>query len=234
MNPVVLIATHERLAVTKANIESLMMQSVQPKIVLGVSDEREADQYHKWFPEVEIYGATNNPLGFKWQMGVMGAKKLKPDPLIILGSDDFLGVDYIENALVYMKMPQIGFLGIKRWYVYAQRCLYLYDYLSAVPLGGGRCYSFELLEEINWQLFDPEKRVHLDDLGWENARKSSKRSVLVSEIKQEGLNIVSIKGDWPTINPYYKFQKSKNVRLLYQSRDIAELQYLANVSSNIL
>ena len=51
MNPVVLIATHNRIEITSRCIESLMMQSVQPKIVLVVSDQGEWQYYKKKFPD---------------------------------------------------------------------------------------------------------------------------------------------------------------------------------------
>lgn len=226
MNPVVLIATHNRLEITSKSIENLMMQSVQPKIVLVVSDQKEWDYYAKRFP-VELVNAPNNPLGAKWQAGVALAKTLNPNPLIICGSDDILGIDFIENACALIKSGY-DFVGLSRWHVYHQGMLYTYDYNASIPLGGGRCYGARALNEIRWKLFDTSKERHLDDDGWKRVNSTILRRIIVRDVEKEGLNIISIKGNWSMMNPFEKFKTSQNVKLISKSRDKSELQNMVN------
>lgn len=228
MNPIVLIATHQRLEITSKNIESLMMQSVQPKIVLVVSDQGEWQYYKRKYPEVTLCAAPNTPLGQKWQLGVDVAKKLNPNPLIICGSDDILGIDFIENACTIIKSG-IDFIGLSRWHVYSNDVLYTYNYNASIPLGGGRCYSSKALTEINFQVFDTSKDIHLDDMGWKNVNSTTLPRKIIREVKEEGLHIVSIKGRWPMMNPFEKFVGHSNVSLVYSSRDKEDLNQLINL-----
>lgn len=227
MNPIVLIATHNRIDITSKCIESLMMQSVQPKIVLVVSCRQEANYYGVKYPEVILYGATNYPLGAKWQHGVGKAKELKPDPLIICGSDDILGIGFIENACAIIESG-IDFIGLSRWHIYHEDILYTYDYNASVPLGGGRCYSSKILKHINYNLFDTRLDIHLDDYGWKNVNSTVLPKIIIRDVQNEGMNIVSIKGNWPMLNPYDKFASHRNVKLLSTSRDVNELKSLIN------
>jgi hypothetical protein len=227
LNPVVLIATHQRREITSKNIESLMMQSVQPKIVLGVSFTQEAEYYKRKYPEIDVYRVPNTPLGNKWQQGVEAARIRKPNPLIITGSDDILGIDFIENACILIKSG-IEFIGISRWYVFSGGILYTYDYNASIPLGGGRCYSAKALNDINYNIFDSKKDYHLDDNGWKAVNSLPLTKFIVRDVNNEGLNIVSIKGDWPMLNPFDKFEGNRNVSLISKSRDLSELKQLIN------
>lgn len=227
MNPIVLIATHQRISITSKCIESLMMQSVQPKIVLVVSDQGEWQYYKRKYPEVTLCVAPNTPLGQKWQHGVDVAKHHIPDPLIICGSDDILGIDFIENACMIIKSG-IDFIGLSIWHVYSNEGLYTYDYNASIPLGGGRCYSSKALTEINFQVFDTSKDIHLDDLGWKNINSTTMPRKIIRDVKEEGLHIVSIKGNWVMMNPFEKFVGHRNVTLVKTSRDKSDLNQLIN------
>lgn len=225
MNPTVLIATHQRISITSKCIESLMMQSVQPKIVLVVSDRNEFEVFKKKFYEVDICLTSNYPLGAKWQHGVNHARRLNPNPLIICGSDDILGIDFVENACAIIKSG-VDFIGLSRWHVYHNNILYTYDYNASIPLGGGRCYSAKALQELNYKLFDVTRDKHLDDYGWRMVNSSTMPRLIVRDVLQEGLNVVSIKGNWQMMNPFNKFEGNRNVTLVSTSRDVNDLKIL--------
>lgn len=225
MTPVVLIASHNRVEITRKNIASLLRQSVKPQVVLVVTKENEANYYRKLFPQIDVSIYSNHPLGDKWQFGVNRSKRFNPDPLIITGSDDILGKKYVENACILVKSGY-HFVGLKRWYVYSEDVLYQYDYKANLPLGGGRAYSSKLLKEINYKIFDIKRDVHLDDYGWNGVKESRLMHYIVSDTRTEGLHLVSIKGDWPMMNPFTKFNGHRNVRLISASRDKDELKYI--------
>lgn len=203
MNPIVLICTHERIGITNFNIESLLAQSVKPKIVLVVSTNFEAGYYRSKYPEVYVYIVANNPLGMKWHAGVQFCRELKSDPLIILGSDDILGHGFIEQACSLKK----DFIGLYFWYIHHHGKAHLCEYLARQPLGGGRCYSFSLLEKLNWNLFNTGLSHHLDDHPLRRIQ-----ALGVKCFTDHTLMIHAIKGNWPVINPVNL--NHRNIRLI--------------------
>ena len=222
MNPTVLIATHERLEITSKNIESLLKQSVKPQIVLVVTDLDEIKYYQNKFEGIQIINEFNNPLGDKWQTGVDFSRSINPDPLIILGSDDILGDGYIEKVCELIAKGN-DFVGIRRWWQHHEGKAYHCDYLAkhSFPLGGGRCYSGKMLKRIDYKLFERQRNRHLDDYGWDNARNSGLKCLVIDNPEQYGLSIHAIKGDWPVMNPFTI--SHKNIRLLRSQKSIEVL-----------
>lgn len=207
MNPVVLIATHNRVGITTRNIESLLRQSVKPEILLICSTELEC---HHWFHQYEIHKqltvltCPNKPLGQKWQLGVsLMEENYSPNPLIITGSDDILGDGFIENACRLVEQGN-HFIGLRQWYQHKDGKAYKCQYMAKnnFPLGGGRVYSAEILKAMNYQVFDPTKDRHLDDLGWANAKKTGLKCLVLDDPEKEGLSIHAIKGDWEVMNKF--------------------------------
>jgi hypothetical protein len=187
MSPVVVIATHQRLAVTTANIKSLFPYTV----VLVVTDINEAEIYRD-MDNVLVVIASNNPLGAKWQAGVDFAKQIPHSHIVITGSDDILAKGYIEEGVA----TGSHFVGLRQWYVYQDKKLYHLEYLAAngLPLGGGRIYSKKILERYGYRLFDTGANKLLDDRGWILARRHN-------PLVLNGPRILAVKGDWPVMNP---------------------------------
>lgn len=211
MNPVVLIATHKRLQITSQNLDSLLAQTVKPEIILVVSEREELSYYRAKYPEVHVIIARNEPLGDKWQTGVVFASTLKPNPLIITGSDDILGNTFVENAC---RLVEEGnhFVGLQRCWFHNQDKAYLCDYMALQPLGSGRVYSAVMLEKLEYKLFDISRGRHLDDAPWNRARGSTLKVSLIHDVEKEGLEIHAIKGDWPVMNRFDL--KHKNIKLI--------------------
>lgn len=205
MNPYVLIATHKRVEITKKNIECLLKCDVG--VILIVSDREEFDLFKQLFPVISVIHHANYPLGLKWQSGVDVARHLKADPLIINGSDDILSPKYFQRVADLLEEGH-HFIGLKSWYVYDLKTVYRFDYLASIPLGGGRAYSRALLEKIGYKLFDVRKERHLDDYGWSGVISSKLSKVLLNEPL-----ILSVKGDWPVMNPVNKMFASRNAML---------------------
>lgn len=163
--------------------------------------------FRQLFPDISIVHHANFPLGLKWQSGVEIAKHLKADPLIINGSDDLLCQDYFTRVSELLD-EGCHFVGLKSWYVYDLKTVYRFDYLAHLPLGGGRAYSRELLEKIDYKLFDVRKEKHLDDLGYQNVIHAKVRTAILNEPL-----ILSVKGDWRVMNPLNKMFGSTNAML---------------------
>jgi hypothetical protein len=206
VNPWVLIATHKRLSITKKNIECLLKSDVY--VILVVTDPDEERLFRQLFPlGVTIIQTANYPLGNKWQAGVEVARRCKADPLIINGSDDILSPKFFSRVSELLA-EGYHFIGLKSWYVYDLKSVYLFDYMAPLPLGGGRAYSKELLEKMNYEVFDTRKEKHLDDLGWHKAFNSEMKQVILKEPL-----ILSVKGDWPVMNPLNRMFQSTNAYL---------------------
>lgn len=217
MNPVVMICTYARLEITTANIRGLLAQSIVPKIVLIVSGQEETNYYRALFPEIIVEPTLNSPLGMKFQYGVMVAKRLQPNPLIITGSDDVLGKDFVKKACELVEAGN-HFVGLKQWFILHKETLYLYDYRASIPLGT-RVYSIGMLEAIRWKVFDASRERLLDDQGFHLARKTTLKMHIVTDALKEGLHVISVKGSWPMLNPYYKMKESANCKLVKQYDD---------------
>ncbi len=211
MNPIVLIASHERIDITTRNIESLLRQSIKPQIVISLSDNNEHEYFSDTFGTlINIIRTENNPLGKKWQDGVTEFCTYA-NPLIITGSDDILGDGFIKRACELVEQGN-HFIGLQRFWQHHKGRAYLCDYLPHQPIGGGRIYSGEMLKKINYQVFDPTKDKHLDDLGFANVKLSGLKVKWIRDTEKEGLEVHAIKGDWPVMNPFTV--KHKNLKLL--------------------
>lgn len=224
MNPVVLLVTHERIYITAKNIESILKQSTVPKIVLVCSTSIEYKTYTDSYPEVTVIQAPNKPLGLKFQAGVEVARKFKPNPLIITGSDDILEKDYIAHVCRLLEQGY-HFIGLKKWYVYDQRKnkMHLFNYNTQQCLGGGRAYSAELLEKMRYEIFDSTRIRHLDDLGYFSMLKSRMKRIEIEEPF-----ILSVKGDWVTMNPIEKMLGHTNCKPVQFKQSVKEIFHQFN------
>lgn len=205
MTPYVLIATHQRLSITKKNIEGVL--ACGANVILIVSDSGELAAFSQFFPNIEIVLHPNNPLGAKWQAGVERARDIGAEILVINGSDDILHPSFFVIVPALME-EGFHFIGLKSWYVYDMKKVYKFDYLANLPLGGGRAYSKEMLRTINYSLFDISRDRHLDDLAYGNVLNSKLKYKILSEPL-----ILSVKGNWPVMNPTQKMFNSQNARL---------------------
>lgn len=226
--PVVLIASHHRQEITAQNIAALNTQTPRPEIVLIVSEEHEYIYFKDRLPNLHVYNYPNKPLGSKWQFGVNRCRDLGADPLIITGSDDVLGRDFIKNSLRLLDLGYL-FIGLRRWFVYdpSKGKAYLFDYTPQQPLGGGRVYTSKLLEKCGWQIFEAKEKL-LDDRGWQVAKRE--KNILVTDIDGKGLYIIAIKGAWETMNPLEKHFGHVNTKLLSEW----DAEHIKNLIPNII
>lgn len=218
---IVLICTDRREEITTANIKSLCLQKPAIDIVLVVSDPKEIRYYASLcLPNMTIVAHANRPLGTKFQRGVDIAKKMKPKFLVILGSDDILGKDFIKNA---DRMISSGthFIGLKQWFIYHQETLFLYQYRPEIPLGT-RVYSYEMMDKMGGKLFDEGRDRLLDDFGFNAAKKTGLKMHIMTNVMGTGMYVISVKGDWPMLNPYSKMKDHPNCELLRTYTDLSE------------
>ena len=214
-NPVVVIATHERLEITTRNINSLKFQFPQPKIVVVCSNDQEREYYKKLDVTVVIEG--NVPLGRKWQAGVHEAHKMDADPLIILGSDDILINGFIKMALQKIN-EGFDFVGATHWITYDNKNIFHCQYQNNnkdFPIGSGKVYSKKILEKIGYKVFDVTGNRKLDDLGHSMMKKNSANIYLFREPV-----VLAVKGNWKCMNTARDYTRSPNISAIRASEEV--------------
>lgn len=191
------IATHRRVELTKNLIQKLLKEQNDIEIVVVVSDKSELNKY----PNTHTIIVPNNPLGNKWQKGVNKARELNPEGIIILGSDDELCEGYVDN-IRHLHSKGYEFIGVKQYYVKHNRKLYFFNYKPEQPIGGGRFYSKNLLDRIDWKIFKPNYNKHLDDYGYNQAINSGLLMCVIKDVNKYDLKVTANKGSWPMMNPF--------------------------------
>lgn len=110
----------------------------------------------------------NRPLGAKWNAGLAALADKRPDAVVISGSDDVLTVNLFER---YVQAISTGtkYLGLLDMYfldLLTRRFCFWPGYgpgpRHGDSLGLGRCIHADLLDEVDWQLWEPELNRTLD------------------------------------------------------------------------
>lgn len=209
MNPTVIMAIWGRQSIVEVNLRLLAMQNCQIVVVCSINEDSNFVRGLK-LPNIHIVTTSNNPLGKKWQFGVDHARTLGANPVIILGSDDFLSANFIEKACELSKYHDFVFFD--NWFIHAQKEQknYFLKYnmikYGKPPLGSGRVYSERFLERHNWALFDTGKDWHLDDFAYFTMKSEDK--ILLNPT---GMNILAVKGSWDTMNSLDKILSSDSI-----------------------
>lgn len=202
------IAFKGRHRMVELNVETLCKQTVLPAIVLVVSSIEDfkfcegLKQKHK---NVFFTIHQNYPIGGKWQAGVDYARRLNVKGLMILGSDDLLSLNYFSEC--YDKIDEgrgsngkgFDLVGNRSWYIYdIDKNLYFLQYTNDVTifLGGGKMFSKNFLDKVDWQIFRTLRPFHLDEFGYDLVKKHGDSMQLVSKDSF----ILSVKGSWEVIN----------------------------------
>lgn len=159
---------------------------------------------------VVLRNFPDTPLGAKWQEAVNQALKLNANPLIILGSDDFLSKTYIKTVLEYLAKG-FDMVGCTSWYTYDVKSKKLYrmrykNINQDFPVGSGKAYSGNLIQSMNYKIFDRTKDRRLDDYGHKNALMCNARIHLIREPE-----ILAVKSGFGEMNPTFKYLQSPNI-----------------------
>lgn len=109
----------------------------------------------------------NKFLSDKWNAGVRLAKTLKPDAVLILGSDDVMSIPLLEHyAGLVNKVHYAGLLDIYFLDASSFRAIHFLGYIDkhrkGETVGAGRLLSSTLLDQLNWTPWAPKLRRSLD------------------------------------------------------------------------
>jgi hypothetical protein len=111
--------------------------------------------------------AKNQPLGAKWNVGMARVRKLNPDGVVIVGSDDWLNANVFIHHIRALEdgMLMAGLIDIYFLYWKTMKTLhfggYTHDRLGET-LGLGRCLSREALQAVKWRPWWPRLNRGLD------------------------------------------------------------------------
>ena len=202
------IAFKGRHNIVELNVKTLCKQTLLPAIVLVVSNAEDVqfcEELRKEHKNVFFTIHQNYPIGGKWQAGVDYARRLDVKGLMILGSDDLLSLSYFSECYSNIDDGKgssgngFDLVGNRSWYIYdIDKNLYFLQYTKDVNifLGGGKMFSKNFLDKVNWQIFRKLRPFHLDEFGYDLVKKHGNSMKLVS------LNsfILSVKGAWEMIN----------------------------------
>jgi len=129
------------------------------KIILMYSNQEDKEfalrlesKIHNLYP-IEV---ANRPLSKKFQFGAEFSKIFYPKGIIINGSDDFLSLNYSKCVYETFSSGNYNYLGCNFWYVgdLASMLLYKFKYNdSKRVVGCGRAFKYDLLDNLNWQIF---------------------------------------------------------------------------------
>jgi len=195
------------------------------------------DRWEDYHPiqEMGVVTEINSrwPLGQKWNRGYEIAKKMNPDAVLHLGSDDWFTenyCDYIKEWLTDHEIVGIGdyhfahfdFKINRQWDGYdvskalcKKSIVYWpgydiekYSHRENEPVGGGRLIRSDFLDMINWQPFDSKTFKNLD---YQMASKCKEAGCYMKAIKDGNIKAVSITTNlWPCKNGYLKMKDSGN------------------------
>lgn len=209
MNPIIVIACWGRLPLLEINLRMLLAQGAQVVVTVSLNQDANFIKGLK-LKNVHMVTVANNPLGKKWQAGVNKARELGADPLIIVGSDDFLSANFVSKACNLSRYKD--FIFFDHFFIHAPESgqnfyiKYNMERWDKPPIGSGRIYSKLLLERRNWGIFDPEADIHLDNYAWENKHHDDQ---LMCD--PNGINVLAVKGSWECMNPMDKILLSDTI-----------------------
>ena len=173
---VTVIPVHGREILVKRTIKRLSRQSFKLHAVVGAGFTR-PEESAIVSSGADFFRHENTTLGEKWQNGIDYARaKYDPDALLILGSSDWISDGWCEalcseintNGWAMAGKRDIYFLDIDkdttRRIIYWPR--YTVKNRVEEPIGAGRIISREILDALNWQIFDKTKRASMDFTCW--------------------------------------------------------------------
>lgn len=201
---VCVMAAHEREKITIKSIKRLQRQKYKLSDIVLVGDS-ELEKNIAKKTDCLYVNHNNMPLSDKWQSGVNYTRTLKPDAIMICGSDswhtnnwtkrivplinkgaDLVGTTFFHTCKAY---PDQKLEIVQRRYVGKR---------SLEPIGSGRVISAKILDKFNWKLFPKNLLKGLDKPSYDKIIEyGGKVEIIYHDIK-----ILGIKSNWETLNAW--------------------------------
>lgn len=143
--------------------------------------------------------APNDPLAKKHNMAVREARRMRPDYLLMMGSDDIVTPEAFEVYLEAAK-KKIDFIGVTDFYFWdyqSKKASYWGGYIDqrkGHTAGAGRMISASLMGKWGWQPFENKHSKILDD-SIQQKLKNTRHKAHTFSLKANGVVAVDIKSD---------------------------------------
>jgi hypothetical protein len=181
----VVMAMWQRHELAKLALDNLAAQGnrlkdrMQLSVVVAGSEGRvtrrlvEARGAH--YVEVE-----NRPLGRKWQAALLRARKLSPDGVLVLGSDNLVNDAMLCGRASHLELgaDYIGFLDAFQYNPHHRTLIHWPGYgtpkkrgvpsREGEPIGSSRTFSARLLDKLEWKIWREDYNRGLD---WSTTQK---------------------------------------------------------------
>lgn len=155
----------------------------------------------------------NDILSDKFQAALNGTKELDPDAVLIMGSDDVANKSYYKWAEkelethdfvgvkdVYIKRGDI----VKHWQGYAPA-----NTRHGEPIGCGRFYRRDLLDKVDWVLWNKKSQRGIDGVSWARVNNIANAKVDVMGKNQ----LIDIKESDTQMTKFELFESSPTVEI---------------------
>lgn len=186
----------------------------------------------------------NLPLGAKWNAALSLLRDQDVDGVVILGSDDLLNDRFFH---VLKESLDEGYLlaGLDTFFVLESRSGRLMEWLGYLPpregesIGAGRFLHRELLERLNWHLWEDGLNAGLDASMWRLLRADADRrgqsfTSRTINCRKEGIVLVDVKSSVQINGLENLALSSGRVRMVGAPRQFLEKSYPRKLVEKIL
>ena len=236
--PIIITAMHGRPEITRAFCMSAQRIYYETGVLtLAIVTRNDFDnisicnEFGIWYEE-----SRNEPLGAKWNTALYPLRRGGFSHVIILGSDDIASTSFIEYQMNQdadlSGMEDLWFWGLEKRRAGYKTFGHWVSQLNKI-LGVGRMVSMEMIEQLDWKLWDDDLRRGLDRSLLDRVRPIAKKIHQFS-LKEQGLFVMDIKYDrnissLSTSLPNTEFEDPMEVLMKHLPAD--EVEYLNYLQS---
>ncbi len=165
---VTVIPVRGRIAVTTETVLRLKRQDYPLDSIILIGKSKREREVAEATGSVFV-SHPNEPLGTKWQAGVLKARELDADAVLIMGTDDWISDNWCGRMIREIEggadLAGPGNLFLLHIGLSLRKLVRLHPHEFSAgkiqPFGVGRMYSRRFLDSIRWQLY-PDWNVGLD------------------------------------------------------------------------
>lgn len=166
MNIAVVTCNHGReniLELYCEGIKRLQSQSDIEIVSIIVGDENSITQNY----DCLHVPYKNDPLTEKYNIGCLTAQELHPDYVCIMGSDNLMNLEIVNQVTMH---PEANFIAIRDIYFYALDGAHKGEmiYILSSVVGCCRFFRADLMDRVVWSPFKRERSKGIDQLIWQS------------------------------------------------------------------
>lgn len=216
MRIVGMMPMHGREKITAATIRVAQKQTLplERLVVVGQtpSERKVAAQCG-----VDFFEYKNIPLFEKFQAGLSHLRQFEPDAVILWPSDCWLSPKWLEIAAGYIKSEGAALVGKPVFHVclanknskllIRPRSYRIGGHRWPEPAGGGRVFSREVLDKLDWKLFIKKLT---DRQNFDLVRHVAKGTYKMLEEGKDDAYLLSFRSNiWQNITPIHTYESAQ-------------------------